>query len=450
MKEAEKTRDELLSELEHLQTRIRKLEKNDPEGPRPETEALLEGARSILKYREFEDAARRIFDACRNQTGAVSGYVALMSRDGSENEVLFLESGGLPCNVDPDLPMPIRGLRAEAYRSKQPVYDNNFEDSGWTAFLPPGHVTLENVLFAPLILDSRAVGVIGLANKPGGFDEHDVHSAAAFADYAAIALQNSRAMEALQKSEARYRALSESLEETVRKKVTELQQAESLAALGRMVSVVAHEVRNPLQNIRMGFDEIRAKTKGKLDRTEVFEDVDHGIRLLDTIVTDLLDYSRQVKLEYSPVAVKDIVGQAVKSLEHRFGNRTVTLELEQQERDIVVDPAKVTAVLINLLSNAVDATTDDADIRISSRFRNEEDADTLELSISDTGHGIKDEHLSQVQNPFFTTKNRGTGLGLSICGKILTAHKGHMSITSRINVGTTVRILLPVANPSAD
>jgi PAS domain S-box-containing protein len=174
--------------------------------------ALLDAAHSILKYQKFEDAARAIFDSCKELIGATAGYVALLSADGSENEVLFLDSGGLPCTVDPSLPMPIRGLRAESYRHGKAVYDNDFPNSEWMRFMPQGHVCLDNVIFAPLMLDGKAVGLLGLANKHGGFTDRDAYLASAFGDFAAIAFSNSRTFdERLQKSEERYKHIIESV-----------------------------------------------------------------------------------------------------------------------------------------------------------------------------------------------------------------------------------------------
>ena len=108
-------------------------------------------------------------------------YVALLSADGAENEVLFLEAGGLPCDVDPELPMPVRGLRAEAYSLACVVYDNDFTHSEWSRFMPPGHVELRNVMFAPLIVAEKVVGVVGLANKPVDFTDQDADIAQALA-----------------------------------------------------------------------------------------------------------------------------------------------------------------------------------------------------------------------------------------------------------------------------
>ncbi|MBD3256780.1 MAG: PAS domain S-box protein, partial [Candidatus Lokiarchaeota archaeon] len=168
-----------------------------------ETRWLLEASQAIVECHTFEDAARRIFDVAREATGAISGYVALMSEGGEENELLFLESGDLPCEVDPDLPMPIRGLRAEAYARAEVVYDNDFQNSEWVRFIPPKHVEMRNVLFAPLVIEGRAVGVLGLANKPVGFTEEDVRMAKAFGDMSAIALRRVQIEDKLRGSEER-------------------------------------------------------------------------------------------------------------------------------------------------------------------------------------------------------------------------------------------------------
>ena len=163
-----------------------------------EYEALIESARAILLKQEFSESAKEIFSLCKKVTGATSGYVALLSPDGSENEVLFLDSGGLMCDVDENLPMPIRGLRETAYRTLKGIYDNSFADSHWMKFLPEGHMRLDNVMFAPLIIDRQAVGLIGLANKPGGFTQRDIDFSATLSTVAAAALRNSRNSEAVQ------------------------------------------------------------------------------------------------------------------------------------------------------------------------------------------------------------------------------------------------------------
>jgi len=172
-----------------------------------EIQFLLKSAQAILEISDFTSTARRIFDMACEMTGAQSGYVALLSANGEENEVLFLESGGLPCSVDPYLPMPIRGLRGEAYKTGSTVYDNDFMNSHWVAFMPDGHVELKNVLFAPLNIEGKTVGIMGLANKPTDFTEDDCRIAEAFGQQAAIALRNSRNLDAAIQSEQQLRAI---------------------------------------------------------------------------------------------------------------------------------------------------------------------------------------------------------------------------------------------------
>jgi PAS domain S-box-containing protein len=178
-----------------------------------ESRALLAATRTLLEQHDFEESARRIFGITEDVTGAASGYVAMLSQDGVFNDLLYLDSGGMECTVDPSLPMPIRGLRADAYRTGKPVYENDFSSSQWVDLMPAGHVPLSNVLFAPLVIDSRAIGLLGLANKPGGFDEDDARIVAGFAEFAAIALRSSQAAEALRDSEERFRQLAENIGE---------------------------------------------------------------------------------------------------------------------------------------------------------------------------------------------------------------------------------------------
>ncbi len=412
-----------------------------------ETAGLLDGAHAVLEHQDFQEASRAIFDVCKRLTGATSGYISLMDPTGTQNEAVFIDSGREACSVDPNLPMPIRGLRAEAYRLGKPVYDNQFAKSEFKSLLPPGHAPLENVLFAPLLIEGHAIGLVGLANKPGGFTENDARLAAAFADHAAIAFRNSRYLTAIRNSEERYRRLSEKLEELVRKKVEELRQAQTLASLGQMVSVVAHEVRNPLQNIRMGMEHLKKafpegpQTEGMSD---IFEEITYGANMLDAIIGELLDYSRPIQLSRCPCPICDMVDQALTMVSERIGHVRVHLDIERPDAEIWVDPEKFVRVLINLILNAADAMPRGGDLKIASGFTEMGGLPHLKLRVSDTGCGIAEEHLGKVFEPFFTTKIKGTGLGVSICRKIVEAHRGTISIASKLGEGTTVEIHLPV------
>ncbi len=172
-----------------------------------EISALLEASSAVLAYRAFPETARAIFDISKKLIGASGGYVALLNKDGTNNDVLFLDSGGMPCTVDTSLPMPIRGLRGDAYTLKKAVYHNDFFNSEWAKFMPAGHMYMASVLFAPLVTGDKAVGLIGLANKPGGFTDNDVLIAEAMGRLVAIALINSHVRDHLEDSELRHRTV---------------------------------------------------------------------------------------------------------------------------------------------------------------------------------------------------------------------------------------------------
>ncbi len=185
-------------------------------------DAFIEGSQQVLKHRGFAETARSLFDLCKKQIGAQCGYVALLNEEGSENEVLFLDAGGLPCGVNPELPMPIRGLRGEVYARGETAYENDFEKSEWMKFMPQGHVRMKNVMFAPLIHDGKTVGILGLANKPTDFDAKDARIATTFGKLAAIALREAKriddiqmAEEALRQSESKFRTLFDTMDEGV-------------------------------------------------------------------------------------------------------------------------------------------------------------------------------------------------------------------------------------------
>ncbi|SRR6056297_1130370 len=193
--------------VQQLETELKQWKEENSQLKR-EIKALTNSAKAVLENRPFKETARAIFDYCKDLIGAKSGYVALLNDKGDENELLFLESGGLSCNVDPDLPMPIRGLRSEAYNSGQPVYNNNFMQGSWIQYLPKGHVVLENVLFVPLNLEGYTVGLIGLANKLDGFNDNDARMAGNLGKLAAIALKNSKAFEERERAEARIKFMA--------------------------------------------------------------------------------------------------------------------------------------------------------------------------------------------------------------------------------------------------
>lgn len=180
-----------------------------------EISALLEGTGAILKYQDLKFSARVIFESCKNLIGANTGCITLLKEDGTKNEILFLDTGDIPCQLEPYFPAPVSGLRREVYQTARVVFENDFHGSEWFVSLPPEHLKIENVLFAPLNINTNTVGLLGLANKPGGFSEGDARIASAFGELAALALYNSKNLEMLKKSEEQFRSVAQSATDAI-------------------------------------------------------------------------------------------------------------------------------------------------------------------------------------------------------------------------------------------
>ena len=180
------------------------------------SESLLRVAKATPSLKTFYDAAQSVFQELKQLIGATAGYVALLNKETGMNDVIYLDPGNQSCTVDPNLPMPVRGFRAEVYQSREVEYNNDFNHSDWVKFMPKGHTILHNVMFIPMLIDDEAVGLIGLSNKAGGFTDEDAEMAKEFGLLAVIALNYSNSLEEniqyhekLKESEEKYRSMIE-------------------------------------------------------------------------------------------------------------------------------------------------------------------------------------------------------------------------------------------------
>jgi PAS domain S-box-containing protein len=172
-----------------------------------EVRALLDGSQQVQATDDFETAAHHVFDICTTIFNATAGFVTLLSPDRKEHRLLFIEPKEFAKTMPQGPVIPISGPLADCHQTGKTVYDNYFRKNPWRKFLPPGHVNLDNVLFAPLNVGGQTAGVMALANKPGGFSAEDANLAEAFGSIMAMALQKNRLISGLMNSEERFREL---------------------------------------------------------------------------------------------------------------------------------------------------------------------------------------------------------------------------------------------------
>lgn len=192
-----------------------------PPGPARDTapqaflQALQGSSGQILAHHDFQKTAKLLCRTLKHLLGAAAGYVALLSPDGLKHDLVFLDSGGLPWAVDPSRPLPVWGLPAEAYETGRVIFHNDFSTGPRAHSLPPDQAGLDSFLLAPLKIKDKSVGVIGLANKPGGFSEADARTAALFGELAAAALGSSRNQQLLRSNEEHFRAVAQTATDAI-------------------------------------------------------------------------------------------------------------------------------------------------------------------------------------------------------------------------------------------
>ncbi|HYO58172.1 sensor histidine kinase [Archangium sp.] len=280
--------------------------------------------------------------------------------------------------------------------------------------------------------------------------------------------------EASEREMRRYNAL---LEETVRQRTLELEQANArltdslrelqttqsqllfadrLATVGQLAAGVGHEINNPLafilSNIHFARQELERMwgAPAEVERQEVMEaltEAREGAERVRLIVQDLKMLSRPDDMRRGPVQVDAVVRSAAKMAGHVIRSRA-QLILEVEDVPMVHgNGARLCQVFLNLLINAAHAIApgEEAKNRIQVSAR-ESGPGLVSVEVSDTGCGIPAENLKRIFDPFFTTKSssEGTGLGLSVCHGIIAAHGGHITVRSEPGRGTTFSIHLPV------
>lgn len=226
-----------------------------------------------------------------------------------------------------------------------------------------------------------------------------------------------------------------------------LRHAERLAALGRLVAGVAHEVRNPLATIRLRVQMCQQASVDPLIQESCSVAIEEIERLND-MVSRLLSFSRPVRLQREPTNLTRLLEQRLKLFRDKAIQEKVRVSANfpSRSRLVNVDQSRMTQVFDNLIQNAIEAMSETGGnlcVNFSDDGRQNTPDSAVYIEFNDTGKGIDPDELSRIFDPFFTTKPAGTGLGLSICHELVQAHGGEIQVASAKGNGTTVRIVLP-------
>jgi signal transduction histidine kinase len=279
-------------------------------------------------------------------------------------------------------------------------------------------------------------------------------------------------LERIAADKQKLRATVTSLEKAnadLQKAQQEIIRAEKLASVGRLSAGIAHEIGNPI-GIVMGSLDLLKQEDGEIDESEKRDYIrrtGEEICRINTIIRQLLDLSRPSTEGATAIHVHDVITDVsdVVRFEPKVSNIDIRLHLEASNDCVTADPNQLRQVFLNLILNAVDAiasksSNGEGRLRIRSMVANRRgaandslnpaDQQVLEIAVIDKGVGITPENIADIFDPFFTTKEpgKGTGLGLSVSFMILEGLGGKISAASRVGEGTTIRVTLPLSEPT--
>ena len=217
--------------------------------------------------------------------------------------------------------------------------------------------------------------------------------------------------------------------------------AENLASVGKAVAAIAHDMKTPLIAIG-GFTTLVQKEFERDDpRHKKLGIAIDETRRLETMVKEMLYFSRLLELKPSPGNINKVILESTEIVVRAIEGQKVSIAAHLSDRlpMFSFDESRIKEVLINLLMNAVQASPEGGTVTVSTIQRGEH----VQIDVADCGPGIPLENREKIFTPFFTTKKEGTGLGLSIVKKIIEAHKGKINVLDNKPKGTIFKILLP-------
>jgi PAS domain S-box-containing protein len=220
--------------------------------------------------------------------------------------------------------------------------------------------------------------------------------------------------------------------------------------LEELCACVAHEIRNPLTGIRTTVQFVASKLEAEdprgADLVEVLKEMDR----IEEIIGDLLRFGRPAEFTKEKTSLNALIVRVLDSMEAQL--REAEIETQRNFSDELPEfsfsPDSLQQVLLNLVRNAMEAMPEGGRLKVTTtlrRFRSERPPE-VEIFLSDSGHGIPEDLLEDIFNPFFTTRHNGTGLGLPISLGIVRAHGGRMTARNRADGGVTFRVSLPLVS----
>lgn len=294
-------------------------------------------------------------------------------------------------------------------------------------------------LLVPMSFERRVVGVIALGAKQSGrfFSGVDLALLRTLANQGAVAVQNARSYQTVRR-----------VNQELRDAQSRLIEAERFAAIGELSALVAHGIRNPLAGIKAAAQYADLDLAAEDPLRETIADIITEVDKLEGRIKALLDFARPFEPHLAPTEVAPIIRDALASLRMQIAAQgiAVTTDITPNLPPVPLDYAQIEQVLLAIMSNAIEAMPRGGRLSVSAAATGD---GQLRITVADTGPGIRPDQLPHLFDLFVTDKPSGTGLGLAFAKKIVELHRGRISATSELALGSRFTIDLPLGTTAA-
>jgi signal transduction histidine kinase len=290
---------------------------------------------------------------------------------------------------------------------------------------------LDAAIILPLILNGNVNGMICLGSKspPDPYTHEDVDFLSILATQSATALENRKLTENLKRSKSH------------------MQRADRLASLGTLTAALAHEIRNPLVAIKTFTQLLPERFDDEEFRNHFLHIVSGEVDRISTLINELLEFARPSDPKVEAENINTILDSIILLVSSGTKKKQIHINKDFPPNlpSVPIDREQMKQVFLNILINAIEATSESGKIYVKTRPYIKSNGDPyIQIEFTDTGCGIPPEYLESIFNPFFTTKHKGSGLGLSISNQIVQEHKGYIDVESQPNNGSTFYVNLPL------
>jgi K+-sensing histidine kinase KdpD len=378
---------------------------------------LIDASKSINSTLDLDKLLGLILDAATKSIGADRGTLYLVDDVKKELWSKILQGSNM---IEIRLPIGkgLSGFVAE--KGETILIPDTYADPRFNPEIDKqsGYRT-RNMLCMPMKnKDGKLIGVFQLLNKKeGAFDAEDVNFIDAFSAHASVAIENARLAQ-------------------------EMVQNERLSAVGRMASVIIHDIKNPMGTLRV-YAQVMKKKSGNEEANKLADEMIRQVDRFVNMTQEILDFTRGVSASnFQDMEFKTVMDDVLSFIEKDLEKNNVKLEKNPNFEGIVtMDQDKIVRVFYNIASNARDAMPQGGMLTLTTAL----DGGYVRIDFKDTGTGMPDEVKKKIFEPFMTYgKKHGTGLGMAIVKKVIDDHHGTIDIESEMGHGTTITIRLPV------